>query len=280
MGEIKLFVCCHRETPLPKQAPLVPVQVGAALAERRFPGFLQDDGGDNISAKNRSYCELTAQYWAWKNCDAAYVGFFHYRRFLYPDRAAKRPYIIRRAPTLPLLDRLGYGGFESLIRENDLILPIGEDMHVTVREHYAKAPFHHGEDLTRMETIVRELSPDYTEAMERYFSGTVHYFGNICIMRREVFYDYCAWLFPLLEEFDRRTDLSGYGTQDKRVDGYLAERLLGVYYTRHKAQRKTAELPRVHFEPDGKKRLKAEAVNLLLPPGSGLRAWVKKKVKP
>ncbi len=27
------------------------------------------------------YCELTAQYWAWKNEDADYYGFCHYRRY-------------------------------------------------------------------------------------------------------------------------------------------------------------------------------------------------------
>ena len=27
------------------------------------------------------YCELTTQYWAWKNVDAEYIGFCHYRRY-------------------------------------------------------------------------------------------------------------------------------------------------------------------------------------------------------
>ena len=275
MEEIKVFVCSHIETPIPAHPLLTPIQVGAALAERRFPGFLQDDVGCGISEKNRSYCELTAQYWAWKNCEADYIGFFHYRRFLYPDRSAKRPYTIRRAPTLPLLDKLGYRDFGELIRQNDLILPMGEDMKLPAREHYGRAPFHHAEDLALAERLVREQSPAYTAAMERYLADTTQYFGNIFIMRRELFCDYCAWLFPILEEFDRRADVSGYGTQEKRVDGYLAERLFGIYYTKHKEELKALPLPRVHFEPDGKKRLRAQALNLLLPPGSGRRARVK-----
>lgn len=52
MAEIKLFVCCHQQSPVPSHPLLVPIQVGAALAETRFPGFLQDDTGDNISGKN------------------------------------------------------------------------------------------------------------------------------------------------------------------------------------------------------------------------------------
>ena len=279
MDDIKLFVCCHAETPIPEHPLLVPIQVGATLADRRFPGFVQDDSGVNISEKNRSYCELTAQYWAWKNCSADYCGFFHYRRFLYPEQSERRPYIICEKPSAPLLEKLGYEGFDKLIRNCDLILPIGENMHVPVREHYAHAPYHHGEDLERMEQIVREYSPDYAAAMDRYLSGTIHYFGNIYIMRREVFRDYCAWLFPLLEEFDRRTDTGGYGVQEKRVDGYLAVRLLGVYCTKHHGELRCLELPRVHFEPDRKKRRKAEMINFLLPPGSKRRARVKKRVK-
>ena len=45
--------------------------------------MLHDDEGDNISNKNKTYCELTAQYWAWKNMEADYYGFFHYRRYFH-----------------------------------------------------------------------------------------------------------------------------------------------------------------------------------------------------
>ena len=190
--DIRLFVCCHREAEVPKHPLLVPVQAGAALSKERFPGFLQDDTGENISAKNSFYCELTAQYWTWKNVSADYYGFFHYRRYLYPAPAAKLPYRIERKPTLPLLDKLGYGGFAELIQKYDFIVPKGEDMHVPVREHYANAPHHHREDLKLIEQIVLERSPEMARAMERHLSGTVCYFGNIFIMRRKVFRDYCG----------------------------------------------------------------------------------------
>ena len=280
MSRVVLYVCCHKESAVPDQELLRPIQVGAALAERHFPGFLRDDEGENISARNRSYCELTAQYWAWKNSRADYVGFFHYRRYLYPDPEAARPYRLEAEPTRETLDRLGYSGFAALIEQYDMIVPIGEDMYVPVREHYAAAPFHHREDLERMERIVKERSPAYSEAMEKYLSGTVQIFGNIFIMRRELFDRYCAWLFPLLEEFDRQTDVSAYGEQEKRLDGYLAERLLGVFCTQHRDRLRTLELPRVHFDamegrPDYKKRL----LCALLPPGTRRRAAVKKWIK-
>lgn len=275
MGGVKLFVCCHTPCAVPDHPLLVPVQVGAALAEERFPGFLQDDAGENLSHKNRSYCELTAQYWAWKNVQADYYGFFHYRRYLYPEPDARRPYRVAGEPTPPLLNQLGYEGFEALIRRYDLIAPIGENMYVPVREHYATAPCHHAADLELAEQIVKERCPEMAQALAAYLSGTVCYFGNIYIMARAVFCDYCAWLFPILAEFDRRADTSGYSAQELRVDGYLAERLFGVYFTHRREALRTLELPRVHFEPDTAKRRKKQLLDAVLPPGSKRRSLVK-----
>lgn len=278
MADIKLFVSCHRPFLVPEHPLLAPIQVGTSLSGTRFPGFLHDDGGENISAQNPSYCELTAQYWAWKNVRADYYGFFHYRRYLYPDPGARRPYRIEGAPTPELLDRLGYGRFPDLIGRYDLILPKGEDMHLPVRAHYAGAPFHHGEDLELMEALIRERCPDYAPAMEEYLGGTRCYFGNIFIAGWAVFEDYCGWLFPLLAEFDRRADLAGRRAQELRADGYLAERLLGVWATRHRELRQL-ELPRVHFIEDPKERRKRQLLNALLPPGSLRRSVVKKAAR-
>lgn len=274
MPDIKLFVCCHQPVEAPVHPLLTPIQVGAALADTRFPDFLHDDEGDNISAKNRSYCELTAQYWAWKNVAADYYGFFHYRRFLYPDVGAKVPYRVERGPSLPLLNKLGYWEFDKLIGQYDLIAPKGENMYLPVRQHYAGAPYHHAKDLDAVGKILRERRPEMVGAMEAYFSGTVCYFGNIYIMRQEWFHDYCAWLFPILEEFDRRADVSGYSLQERRVDGYLAERLFGVYLTFRRDSLKTLELPRVHFYPAAEYN-RRKLLNALLPPGSRRRSLVK-----
>lgn len=43
MACIKLFVCCHQQTLTPAYPLLVPIQVGVALADAHFPGFLYDD---------------------------------------------------------------------------------------------------------------------------------------------------------------------------------------------------------------------------------------------
>lgn len=275
--DIRLFVTCHKPFPVPQDPLLVPIHVGAALREDTLPGCLRDDTGDNISLKNRSYCELTAQYWAWKNAKADYFGFFHYRRYLYPDLTVKRPYRVEAVPRLELLDKLGFGAFPGLAAKYDLIAPKGENMYLPVRAHYAQAQYHHEKDLALAEEVVRELAPEYSGALEEYLSGSVCYFGNIFIMSAPLFHRYCGWLFPILEEFDRRADLTGYGPQELRVDGYLAERLFGGFYTKLKAEgAKTLELPRVDFLPDPKERRRRQLTNAILPPGTGRRARVKR----
>lgn len=275
MANIKLFVCCHQKTFVPEHPLLVPIQVGAALSKQRFPGFLHDDTGENISEKNRSYCELTAQYWAWKNIEADYYGFFHYRRYLYPGINAKRPYRIEREPSLSLLDKLGYNDFIQTIQQYDIIVPKTENMHTSIRSHYTEAPYHHADDLELVEQIVCSTHPEMVQPLEKYFSSTLHYFGNIYIMRRETLQDYCGWLFPILGEFDYRKDTTTYSPQEKRVDGYLAERLLGVYVTSQRDRFRTLELPRVHFL-HGKDYAKQRLAYTVLPPGSKRRAVIKK----
>lgn len=274
MADIKLFVCCHQLTEGPKHPLLVPIQVGAALADNHFPRFLYDDTGDNISSKNRSYCELTAQYWAWKNVRADYYGFFHYRRYLYPDMKAKCPYRIERKAEVRSLERLGFNSFDDLIQQYDLIVPMGENMYLPVREHYAKAPFHHGQDLDSGEEIVKKLSPEYEDAMEQYLSQTFCYFGNIFIMKREISVHYCDWLFSILNLFDQRVDISNYDPQERRVNGYIAERLLGIYKVHHNGL-KTLELPRVHFVETRREWWIKRGINAVLPPGSHRRSLIK-----
>lgn len=281
MVKIKLFVSCHRATVVPPSPLLAPIQVGAALEESRFTGFLYDDDGDNISDKNRSYCELTAQYWAWKHISADYYGFFHYRRYLYPETNTKVPYHIEQRANESTLKRLRYDKFSDFICQYDLLLPIRENMYVSVREHYAKAPFHHESDLAVIEQIVSEDFPEYVCAMEEYFSGTDCYFGNIFIMKQQMFTEYCEWLFHILFEFDRRVNTNNYSKQEQRVDGYLAERLLGVYatYQKKKMGIRIAEIPRVHFIPNAKEYYKNKICNALLPPGTKRRSKVKHFLK-
>lgn len=277
MSDIKIFVVSHEEKSIPQNSLLYPIQAGTELADKRFLSFLHDDEGENISAKNRAYCELTAQYWAWKNVRADYYGFFHYRRFLYPSPDAKRPYILGGKLNAAELKKLSFDSIRTLIEQNDIICPMPEKMYVSVYEHYKMALAHHIEDVDLMRGVIAEREGKYLPDFERYFSQDKMFFGNIYIMNRACFFQYCEWLFPLLEEFDSRANISKYSVQEQRVDGYLAERLFGVFLNSEYGFKgnKKMFLPRVHFGSTAKQR----ANYYLLPPGSKRRAHIKKIVK-
>lgn len=51
MGNIKIFICAHKEVPLPHHPYFLPVQAGATFHEPIL-GYQPDNKGDNISIKN------------------------------------------------------------------------------------------------------------------------------------------------------------------------------------------------------------------------------------
>ncbi len=262
-AKIKLFVATHKEAVIPRGRFIIPVQVGAAQAAERFPLYCYDDDGDNISEKNPTYCEMTAQYWAWKNTDAEYYGFCHYRRYFdfssieheenpfgeimddHIDAETIDKYSIDDAGILAAV--YGYDVVTTGI--NDVADFPGD--FTTMREHYDDARFLHVSDLDTMADIVKEKHPDYAQDVDTFLAGSKACFCNMYILRREIFFAYCEWLFPLLEEFENRVDMSLYNVEAQRTPGHLAERLFNIYYIhqmRTGAEWKTKQLQCVHFE--------------------------------
>lgn len=283
---VKLYVCCHRKFYVPKHELLFPIWTGASLGGEDCPGMLRDDTGCHISAKNPDYCELTAQYWAWKNDEADYYGFFHYRRYLSfaAGATAKRepPYIVERYPSAGVLERHGYAPehMRALIGRFDLIVPCAEEMYLPVEAYYARSRGHDAGDLVRMEQILLGQYPEFAAAARAYLQDGKNYFGNLYIMKKELFRRYCAWLFPLLAEFDAWKAASPGRLRLPRTDGYLAERLFGIYYTwLRQSGCRCAELPKIQFEGmlgGGVPYAVKKGMAAVFPPGSRRRGLVRR----
>ena len=230
-----ILVACHKPYDTPKQACYVPIQVGAALSGQALDGMIRDDTGDNISGKNRSFCELTALYWAWKNLDSEAMGLVHYRR-----------YFARRIPTLDKRKRIARPeDYQRLLARYPVILP--PLRHYWIETNYSQyIHAHHREDLDTTRQILSEIHPDYLPAYDAVMKRTSGHRFNMFLMKKEILDAYCGWLFDVLFELERRLDISGYDPVSRRVFGYVGERLLDVWVeTNHIAY---TELPVVNME--------------------------------
>ena len=283
MTDIKLYVACHRPVKLPQHPYLYPVHAGAKLSGSYFNNMQRDDNGEHISDKNCTYCELTVQYWAWKNQKAEYYGFFHYRRFMSFQIVKKTICDIYLQPNDSVLMDNGYDieYLSRFVSAYDVLVPCAEKTVETVYQKYINAPYHYKEDIDLMMMIVAQHQPKYRDAMEQYMQGHDQYYFNMYVMKQEWFDQYCQWLFPLLKQFDYVNNWNKYNENSiaMRVDGYLAERLFGVWYTyqmQHNTLR-SIEVPWFYFAMGDKKLYKKQWLkNKLLPPGSRRKRIIKR----
>lgn len=242
---LRIFVSCHKDVDLFDSEILQPVQVGASKAGWRFPWALQDDEGENVSELNPMYCELTAQYWAWKNVDCERYGFCHYRRYFnfsnkdYHENAYGE--IIDWRINSKTQEK--YGLLDKNLLEQvegyDIVTTKFQDLRrfpgkfSTPLEHWHSAPNLHDKDLDLMVEILKEMHPDYSLACDAYLNGNKTCFCNMFVMTKDIFHDYCPWLFGILEEFCKRADVTNYSKEALRTAGHLAERLLNIYIIKH-----------------------------------------------
>jgi hypothetical protein len=187
------------------------IQVGAALTDKRlFDGVLTDDTGENISARNHQFCELTALYWIWKHAAEDVVGLVHYRRHF----------------TLP-------EDWQERMRQNgmDVILPIPLYVAPSLEGNFRKR--HDPSDWDYlMEYWKQKDFAEYQEA-KQFFRSNLYSPCNMFIMRREVLDNLCRWLFPKLfavaEHGGTKED-----TYLNRYPGFISERLMTFYFEKHR----------------------------------------------
>ncbi len=261
--DMRIFVSTHVDTECFDSDILQMIQVGSSRAAQKLPYCFNDDTGDNISDLNPQYCELTAQYWAWKNVDASYYGFCHYRRYFdFSDvRHEENEWGEVIEQFLDSDAQLRYGLDDESIRQAvegyDVIttefktLASFPDQPTTPLEHWHNAPSLYDDDLIDTLAIVSELYPDYADDVTAFASGETSCFCNMFIMRKELFCDYSAWLFSILERFCETHDMSRYSRESLRTPGHLAERLLNIYLLHLKRTNpdlKAKQCQCVHFE--------------------------------
>ena len=276
---LKIIVCCHKPCELPDNSDgvFLPVFAGAALKDnaiveeqlQRWQGARDDklEGApcDNISAKNKSFCEMTAIYWAWKNIKALfpsleYIGVNHYRRYFSFNRRA----LFREHVVLPEADVLRYkadlGKLEGILSCADALL---------VKWSVAPMPldisfsYYHvnSADIKTIQSIMHKKCPGYDrELYDIMLKGNKYSPCNMCVMGWERFASYCEWVFDILFEAERHIDTSRYNPQQRRLFGYMAEILLNVWVAHNGL--KVKRLPSMVFSDEPKRSALYNAIRL------------------
>ena len=251
--EIRVIVAAHKPYRMPTDPMYLPLFVGSAGKENisgtrggALEVFARDDRGENISAKNPNFCELTGVYWAWKNLNADAVGLAHYRRhFGHANKKDIMSGALKETEAVKL--------FETA----DILVPKKRRYFIeTLASHYSHT--HDAKHLELAGKAIERICPEYTEAYKKAIGRTWGYMFNMFIMRKKYLDEYCEFLFPILFELENEISTEGLSAFEARLFGRISELLFNAFIIVKKEQGvKVTEVPMFSTEkvPWGKKIL-------------------------
>lgn len=254
---IKIFITYKDKHKIIETNIIKPIQTGRAIADEVFEDMIGDDTGDNISAKNPKFSEISAQYWAWKNYDKIdnpdYIGFMHYRRhFIFNDKKL-RPNAIGCIEFENLDDNyfvetsMNDEAIEKFISGNDIIvgnkillnnIKIIRNKKDKTREAYKANSHLQVADYDLMLKTVLKFFPEYKNVIDNMPKLEYNYWYNMFIMKKEIFFEYNNFLFTILFELEKNIDMSFYCNDAIRTLGYLSERLLTIFIEKKREEKK------------------------------------------
>ena len=218
--KITIYVMTHQKFTMPTNDPIyVPLHCGAALPDHPKLPYKGDNTGDNISKRNLNFCELSGQYWAWKNDkDSDIMGLVHYHRFF----VNKKHKPLNRQEVLDVMSK-----YDCIINGQPYDGPwtdLNADRSNSVYSNYKNC--HHGKDFEEITKIIKRKYPkDYQTFYNETWIGCNDAINNTMICTREIWNEYSEWLFSIFFEYDKYIDMHDYDDYNKRVYGFLSERM-------------------------------------------------------
>lgn len=246
MKNIKIFISYHDDHYRIKSKILNPIQTGCSKASKLFSGMLRDNIGKNISDQNDKYCELSAQYWVWKNYDKIdnpkYVGFMHYRRHFMFDNWQGNPdwcwlpkgnvYVVPNI-TPQYLTHISDENIQKCLEDCDCIVLKPYDVKYldskNIRHQYSRLQEQDPKVFDEFIKIAKKLYPDYMPEIEMIENGSIQYLCNMFIMPKDLFFEYNKFCFSILEELDKHIDSSNMSEIVSRFLGYIGEFCLSIF---------------------------------------------------
>lgn len=206
----QMFVVTHKKITnikFPKDYYLI--SVNKNLKDTDY----NDADGVSISYKNAEYCELTALFYIWKNVKNDKLGLSHYRRYFY-NLDKKSIYDVD-----DLNDFLNTG--------YDIILPKKKKFSINNMKQYEY--FHHYGDIKLCFDYIVSTDDTYKKSIDEFLNSKEMYCYNMFYTNRKIFDEYCLWLFDVLFYVEKQINTAKYSSYQKRVFGFLAERLFNVW---------------------------------------------------
>lgn len=223
-ADIFLAVISHKNVRMPSNPIYFPLEVGASKRNDHFFELRDNIGGDNISNKNQSYCELTGLYWIYKNVDYRILGLVHYRRYF-----MKNNFCLKKN----LNNIISKTEIENILSKYDIILPKKRHYYIeTNYSHYVHA--HPKESIDKLREIITKDDPGYLESFDEVMTRRSGHYFNMFIAKKEVINPFLEWMFNLLFKVEKEIDISDYDDYNKRIFGFLSELLFDVYCTKNK----------------------------------------------
>lgn len=215
--DIKIFVLTNRRVPQGYSKIYRPLYLGTGWKHTDDADY--EDTGTNIVEKHELYADLGGFYWIWKNVSSDIVGISQYRKYFFSEK--KADCFIQSEEIL------------SLLSSYDILIPPA--FTVSNETVYDKYKNHmHIEDLHIARDILKEKYPDCLNGFDFIMSGCRIYGLNMWIARKTVFDKYCAWVFPILQEAEKKVHIENYSQDMKRVLAFLSEYLFSVWLIHEK----------------------------------------------
>ena len=277
MTNIKICVS-HRidlDSTVIKNDIFLPVYCGAIYKKDEWDkNVIGDNTGDNISEKRDSFCELTVQYWAWKNLEADYYGLCHYRRYLSFSNRKYNNYDNRRLLSEKYMSNLEKYNLNTekevrnIVENNEIILPEYIDIKKidtingkkdNVLEHWKAWDncLIKEEYLDILLNLIKEYSLELFNYAIKYLHGSKYRGYNCFVMKKKYFFDMCEFQFNILFKIEKIIDNTYFGETLNRIIGYFGEILFGIYcyYLENKLDIRVKTVQLVFFANTDKEKI-------------------------
>ncbi len=228
--KLDIFIFTHKTPkfiPSNKCYKMVALECDKDKVNCNLEKIVCDSSKDNIFNFERAYSEGSRIYYLWKNYPLKeYVGTAHYRRFF--D-------FIDNIPNL-----------DNLFKTYDAILP-KFDLWTTVKNQYTLN--HNLKDLNKIIEIINEYYPEYSDAAKTFIDGDNFIPCNIFIMKKEMFNEYCEFVFGVLDKYNAimgfENDLDVFNWVINHFEDYTSNRVGMLYSIPYQARIQSFLLERI-----------------------------------